>query len=86
MEAITPGKCAAIPAPAIMTSIPLSWACIAKSSTSFGVRWARQGIDFKRNFKFIQQFGGLFHNFQIGSAAHDDAYFWFHFFNNWLQI
>ena len=36
--AITPGRCAAIPAPAMITSIPRFCAFLAKDSTSAGVR------------------------------------------------
>ena len=38
MAAITPGRCAAIPAPAMITSIPRFCAFLAKDSTSAGVR------------------------------------------------
>ena len=44
IAAITPGKCAAIPAAAIITSMPLLCALVANSSTSFGVRWADKAL------------------------------------------
>ena len=40
IEAITPGRCAAIPAAAMITFIPLERAFLANSSTSAGVRCA----------------------------------------------
>lgn len=40
LAAITPGKAAAIPAPAIITFRPRPAASLAKASTSAGVRWA----------------------------------------------
>ncbi|MPN39870.1 hypothetical protein SDC9_187404 [bioreactor metagenome] len=40
IDAITPGKCAAIPAAAIITFIPRVWALLANCSTASGVRCA----------------------------------------------
>lgn len=31
-------------------------------------------VHFKRNLHFFQIFGGRFHDLQVRSAAHDDAY------------
>ena len=39
-EATMPGKCAAPPAPAIITLIPLDDACCANSTISSGIRCA----------------------------------------------
>ena len=44
MEAITPGKCAAIPAAAMMTLIPRLPAFLENSSTSTGVRCAERAF------------------------------------------
>ncbi|MPM35873.1 hypothetical protein SDC9_82467 [bioreactor metagenome] len=40
IDAITPGRCAAIPAAAIITLMPLVAAPFANVSTCSGVRWA----------------------------------------------
>ena len=39
---------------------------------------SRQGVHFKRDLHFIEQFGGLFHDGKVGSTAHNDTYNWFH--------
>ena len=45
--AMTPQRCAAIPAAAMMTRIPRSSAWVAKSVTSSGVRWAESASSSK---------------------------------------
>ena len=45
--AITPGRAAAMPAPAMMTLMPRALAPLAKVSTASGVRWAESAFTSK---------------------------------------
>ena len=44
LAAMTPGRAAAIPAPAMMTRMPRAFALLAKDATSAGVRWAERAF------------------------------------------
>lgn len=59
IAAITPGRWAAMPAPAMMTSMPLPWAFLAKDSTSAGVRWAERALISKGMQKSLRTFAAF---------------------------
>jgi hypothetical protein len=40
-------------------------------------------IDFERHFEFAQHFSGLFHNYQVAFATHNDSY---HDFKLWANV
>ena len=77
IEAMTPGRWAAMPAAAMMTLMPLSRAPLANFSTSSGVRSA-EGRSFRRGCRNRRAVSPLVHDGKVGGASHDDAYFRFH--------
>ena len=73
MLAIIPGKCAAPPAPAIITFNPRSAALVAYSTMRIGVRCADTIVNSKGISNSFNNFSSILHNFQIAIAAHDNA-------------
>lgn len=58
-----------------------------KIGNEVGRTVGRKGMDFKRDFKFIEQLCGLLHDGQIRRASHDDTHKWIHSFriNDYLR-
>lgn len=76
--AITPGNTAAIPAPAIITSIPRRVCILGKLNHLVGCAMCRQCIYFKWYLHFIKKLTYTFHYRHIRCATHYDTYSWCH--------
>ena len=75
IEATMPGRCAAPPAPAIITPIPRSLAVLAYSHSRSGVRWALTTRFFKLHTERFEHRNGFGHHVIIAHRAHNNAYF-----------
>ena len=73
IDAVMPGRCAAPPAPAMITRRPRSAARCAYSYITSGVRCARHDADLVRHAELGEHVDRALHHREVGVAAHDHA-------------
>ena len=71
--AIMPGRCAAPPAPAMITLKPAALAPLAKSIEPVRRAVGRDDARFVGDAERVQRLGGVAHRRPVGLAAHDDG-------------
>ena len=78
LEAVMPGRWAAPPAPAMMTSMPRACARrgVFEQQVGSAVRGDHAGL--VGDAELVERFGRGAHRLPVGSRAHDDADQWFH--------
>ena len=77
--ATMPGRWAAPPAPAMITSMPRGFRRAANSAINSGVRWAETIRHSCGTLKSRQHLVGMAQRVPIGLAAHDHGHKWFDF-------
>ena len=73
---VMPGRCAAPPAPAMITSMPRDSAPCANSAIQTGVRWAETTCFSNGTSKLLEHVGGMGHRVPVGRRSHDHRDQW----------
>ena len=73
MAAVMPGRCAAPPAPAMITFSPRALALLAICVQPLRRAVRRDDLGLVGDAQLVQHLGGVLHRRPVGLAAHDDA-------------
>ena len=74
--AMTPARCAAPPAPAMMTLMPRVGSALREFAGAARRTVRRSDVDLVGDAEFVERLGGLVHDFEVGVAAHHDGNKW----------